>query len=288
MKNALTNLTIGLTLISSSFCSMANSVWEVKKGDDSVYVGGTIHLLPVSEFPLPEAFTDTYAKVDEIVLEAELPDPTDQSSRMASLTAMRYGEGVAITDFISPELKAELDSYFDSVGVDFDSLTGFKPGFIGTVIFSIEANKAGMAGQGVDAYFKQLAEKDDKTIQFLETFESQLEMLAQLGVGDEESALSSQVKGVHDMVPTFQKIIKAWRQGDSDTIETLAVLPLKEQYPNTHHVLLPARNHRWVPQIEAMFNDEDKEFVLVGAAHLIGEGSVLELLESKGYEVNKL
>jgi uncharacterized protein YbaP (TraB family) len=43
-----------------------------------------------------------------------------------------------------------------------------------------------------------------------------------------------------------------------------------------------------MPQIEAMFEDPDTEFVLVGAAHLIGGEGLVQLLQSKGYEVSQL
>ena len=40
--------------------------------------------------------------------------------------------------------------------------------------------------------------------------------------------------------------------------------------------------------IEAMFNDPDTEFVLVGAAHLVGADGLVELLRARGYDISKL
>ena len=37
-----------------------------------------------------------------------------------------------------------------------------------------------------------------------------------------------------------------------------------------------------------MFGDDDLEFVLVGAGHLVGEDNVLTLLQEKGYRVIQL
>ena len=39
-----------------------SSVWKVTKGEDTVYVGGTIHILPITEFPLPSQFMKAYKK----------------------------------------------------------------------------------------------------------------------------------------------------------------------------------------------------------------------------------
>jgi uncharacterized protein YbaP (TraB family) len=43
-----------------------------------------------------------------------------------------------------------------------------------------------------------------------------------------------------------------------------------------------------LPEIEKLVADTPTEFVLVGAAHLVGEQGLLQLLASKGYTVNQL
>ena len=43
----------------------------------------------------------------------------------------------------------------------------------------------------------------------------------------------------------------------------------------------------WIPAIEKMIS-EGEGFVAVGAAHLIGAGSVVELLQKKGYSVTRV
>ena len=64
------------------------SVWKVSKGEDIVYVGGTIHILPISEFPLPADFTEVYEKSDNFFgkVTDRLHSRFEQiSSRMSSL-----------------------------------------------------------------------------------------------------------------------------------------------------------------------------------------------------------
>jgi len=36
-----------------------------------------------------------------------------------------------------------------------------------------------------------------------------------------------------------------------------------------------------------MLQDADTEFVLVGAAHIVGDNGLLDLLAQKGYEINQ-
>jgi uncharacterized protein YbaP (TraB family) len=58
--------------------------------------------------------------------------------------------------------------------------------------------------------------------------------------------------------------------------------------PKTLKALLTDRNQNWIKDIDKMFTDNDREFVLVGVAHLVGRNSVLDLLKTKGYSVEQL
>ncbi len=58
--------------------------------------------------------------------------------------------------------------------------------------------------------------------------------------------------------------------------------------PETVKLMLTDRNKNWIKDIDKMFTDNDKEFVLVGVAHLVGDNNVLALLKNKGYQIEKL
>ena len=280
--------TVLASVLAASFSSFSNTVWEIKKGEDVVHIGGTVHLLPITEYPLPSVFTDTYQAADSIVLETKLPTPDDQAGQMAMLKAMAYADGETLSQHLSAQTNESLKQYFSAVGIEFEKLNKFKPGFISSMILNIETQKAGMAGAGVDMYFSQLANQDNKSIEYLETLDFQINMLANMGVGNEEYAIKHNLAEAEEIVPLLKKLIKAWRVGDENAINELALVQMKEQFPSSFKAMMTDRNLDWVPKIEALFNDDDQEFVLVGAAHLVGEDSVIEQLKDKGYKVTKL
>ena len=61
---------------------------------------------------------------------------------------------------------------------------------------------------------------------------------------------------------------------------------MQKNDPNSYKQLITDRNNDWLPKVEAMFNNDKNEFVLVGVAHLAGQDSLLTLLENKGYKVS--
>ena len=60
-----------------------------------------------------------------------------------------------------------------------------------------------------------------------------------------------------------------------------------EGYPQIENRLLRRRNIDWVKKIEAMMAEDKNIFIIAGAEHLIGPGSVVALLKEKGYKVKQ-
>lgn len=294
-KSIYKQLFIAASLLAVSFISLTahaqSSVWKVSKGTDHLFIGGTVHILPPSEFPLPKEFEQAYKESDSIVLEAKLPDASDAEFQMSMMQQMTYGNGKTISSFLTPKTQQQLNDYVSSLGVNLAMFEHFKPGFLVTMLALLEAKKAQLSGEGVDIFYSKQANKDKKNIAYLESAEFQMNMIADMGIGDEEHFIKSNIEQMKDFKAMFTGLLKAWREGDDKQLHKLAIIPMKED-PKTFKKLLTDRNRTWISHIERMFADNgkstDKEFVLVGVAHLAGDKSVLTLLKNKGYRVEKL
>lgn len=285
-------VSLGAALLATA-CSSASvlaetSMWKVSKGDDYLYVGGTVHFLPESAFPLPAEFDAAYQATDTLVLEVKMPDPADVAAQTALLQAMAYSDGRSLAKVLSPEVYQQVSDYFAPYGVQLQQLDGYKPGFIALQMLAIEMMKAKMAGEGVDSYFAKKADADDKTMAYLETVESQLNLLANMGEGYEDAFMKINLEQFSDFEKYFTGMIAAWRDGDMDKLNKLAVEPARQLDPVLYQALFVKRNNAWLPQIEQMFGNDSKELVLVGGGHLAGDDSVLALLQQAGYLVEQV
>ncbi len=292
-KHTFTQTVKAVGLFCAIFTNMAvqaqdSSVWKVSKGEDSVLIGGSVHILPVSEFPLPEQFDRAYQIADSLVFETRIPDPTDFKAQQQMMAAMAYPQQDSLLNHISEQTRTELSDYFAQFGANFEQLAQFKPGMIMLTMTAMEAQRAQLAGHGVDMYFAQRASQDAKPAEYLETVEMQTNMLANLAIGEEDVYLQGVLKDMPEFKAQLTGLIAAWRAGDTDQLDALVIESLKTKAPKIYQQLFVQRNQNWVPQIEAMFGDQDKEFVIVGVGHLVGEESVLKLLRDKGYQVEML
>lgn len=294
-KSIYNQLFITASLLAMSFVSLTvqaeSSVWKVSKGNDHIFIGGTVHILPPSEFPLPKEFEQAYKESDSLVLEAKLPEASDADFQMKMMRQMTYNNGKTISSFLSTKTQQQLNDYVLSLGVNLAMFEHFKPGFLVTMLALLEAKKAQLSGEGVDIFYSKQANRDNKSIAYLESAEFQMNMIADMGIGDEDRFIKSNLEQMKDFKAMFTGLLKAWREGDDKQLNKLAIMPMKDD-PKTFKKLLTDRNRTWISHIDRMFADDgkstDKEFVLVGVAHLAGDKSVLTLLKTKGYRVEKL
>ena len=80
---------------------------------------------------------------------------------------------------------------------------------------------------------------------------------------------------------------------DPDIMEDVDVASLerhgytKQDLEEFQRTLLDDRNADWIPKLEKLF-EQDKVFVAVGAAHLMGPHGVIALLKQRGYEIARI
>ena len=280
-------ISLAILFIFSTAASSNSSVWKVSKGNDHVFIGGTIHVLPEDEFPLPDEFMDAYKNTDKIILEAQLPDSTDMAAQQAMLAQMSYSEGKTLQGVLTASTYKMLAKYFEAMGMNLEQFINFKPGFVVSIMALIELQKSDISGEGVDAYFEELATQESKEIDYLETADFQFKMLGSLGEGYEDDFIKANIELNSDFTDFFQNTLDAWRSGDAKGLETLINTAAIESDAKSYDALFTQRNKNWVPKIEALFNNKNKEFVLVGAGHLFGKDGLLTLLKSKGYKVEQ-
>ncbi|SEH68101.1 hypothetical protein SAMN05660691_00867 [Rheinheimera pacifica] len=272
----------------SSTALAQTSMWKVSKGTDYVYIGGTVHFLPESAFPLPVEFDAAYNATDTLVLEVKIPEPNDIAAQTKLFLAMLYKDDRSLSKVLSPDVYQQVRDYFATHGVQLQQFNGYKPGFIMLQMQALEMKKAQMAGEGVDSYFDKRAKADGKTLAYLESLESQIRLLANMGEGNEDDFMTMNLEQLDDFKNYFASMIAAWRVGDINELDKLLLEPSRALDPILYQALFVERNSAWLPKIEQMFGNDSKELVLVGGGHLAGEHSVLALLQQAGYTVEQV
>ncbi|MDO8907914.1 MAG: TraB/GumN family protein [Pseudohongiella sp.] len=280
-------LVAGTTLASFSLQAQT-SVWRISDGDSDVYIAGTVHLLRQQDYPLPAAYDQAYVASERLFFETDIGGMSDMGLQQRMLRELTYQDGRSLSTVLDADSYAALSAYVESTGLPMAMLQNFKPGLLISTLSVLEFQKLGFTPQGVDSYYFTRALGDGKPRGELETIDEQIAMLAAMGEGYESEFVMYSVKDFSQIGESIERIVQAWRGGDTAALSAEFIEPMLEDTPVLYDSLLVRRNNNWMPQVEAMFTEDGTEFVLVGVAHLVGEHGLIEQLQNKGYDVTQL
>ena len=263
-----------------------SSVWQASKGDSTVFLGGTIHLLRPQDYPLPGAFEVAYQSSERLFFEIDQSQMTDMSVQTRMMQRLMYQDGRTLESVLDEEAYAALAAHTEEVGLPLAMIQSFKPGLLLSTLSVIEFQSMGFTPQGVDAYYNARAMDDGKVRGELETIDQQIGLLEAMGEGYESEFVLYSLRDLEVAGEAMEDMVAAWRAGDQAQLEAQFINPMLDEAPELYDSMLVVRNNNWMPQIEAMFDEPGTEFVLVGAAHLVGEHGLLAMLLRRGYEVS--
>ena len=286
LKDLALLLAMSLSLFNGAWAD--TSVWVITSGNNTVYLGGTVHLLRPTDYPLPEEYEQAYQASSIIYFETDISAMTDFSVQAQMLQQLSYDDGRTLKTVLNTEAYTALSAYTDKLGLPLMMLEKFKPGMVVSTLQLLEFQKMGFTPQGVDNYFNTRAIADAKTLGQLESIEQQIGFLAAMGEGNESEFILLSLRDLEEIEAVMEEMIRAWREGDNDKLAEMFIADMKAEAPELYDSLLLQRNLNWIPQIESMLRDADTEFVLVGAAHLVGDQGLLDLLSRKGFQVKQL
>jgi hypothetical protein len=277
-----------LLLFTTTAAWAQSPVWEVEKNDRLMFIGGTIHLLMPQDYPLPQAFETAYQQSAAVIFETDLDRLQSPEFQLYMLQQLSYSDGRNLQQVLSADTYAALAEFFSARGVPMTAVDNFKPGMVLMMMTMIELQRIGVVGVGVDDHFSKRLAEDQKTKGQLESVEQQIEFIANLGVGNEDAILAYNLADLAQLPEMWRSMTRAWRSGDMATLEELAATPLRQEFPDIYQTMVVDRNSAWIPQIEALADTQQVEFVLVGALHLVGDEGLLAELARRGYRVRQL
>ncbi len=262
-------------------------LWEVSSEKATLFLLGTVHLLKPGTHTVSPAAEAAFQQAQTILLEVDLDEAeSPEAGKLFSRMALLRDE--TIEDKISSETLALLVEKTEAMGLPFDRLRSFKPWFLSLTLTLIKLQTLGFDPKhGIDRYFFDKAMQADKEIRALETVEYQLDRFAGLPDRIQEQLLLQTLQELDDLEEEMEQMVEAWSRGEVEVLEELTQESFKE-FPGLYQRLIVERNKNWLLKIEPILNRPGTTMVVVGALHLVGSESVVELLQEQGYTVKQL
>ncbi|PLX78793.1 MAG: TraB/GumN family protein [Desulfuromonas sp.] len=281
-------LLLMLLVTSTTFAADKHSIWKADKGASTVYLVGSIHLLNQQSYPLPEIYDRIFSESQNIAFETDLDQIQSPAVQQRLLLAASFKPGNSLQTVLADETYAKLKRYLTAQGLSIENLSGLKPWMLCLTLSIIEMQKLGFSPQfGLDQHFMQKAQRQGKIVLQMESVDEHLATLTGLDRLDQNILVEQTLRDLDKVSTLFGNMVSAWRHGDAEQLDRLINGSMRAE-PQLKELLLDRRNRKWCAKVESLLELKQTAMVVVGAAHLAGKGSVVELLRQKGYRVEQL
>lgn len=265
----------------------APAVWTLSDDDTTVYLLGTIHLLKPDTPWYTQELKQIMADAESLTVEAEVDAIDPMQMQQLVMRVGFYPQGQLLADDLPDDVMAELRGMAGRAGLPAAALDRMKPWLAGITLTAQLSARAGFLPQyGVDATLLGEARETGMTVRPLETIEEQLGLFSDMPMAAQVQFLKDGLRELENIDAFFERLKTAWLEADLKTIEDMLAEGLTANTALAQAMLYD-RNAAWLPQITALLEEDGVHLVAVGAGHLIGEDSVIDMLDDAGHAVSR-
>ncbi len=268
--------------------------WEIKRGEASIFVLGTIHVADKNFYPIEETIINEFDSADEIY--SEIGDLEELNAlplklQKMMMKSMNLEPEKNLSNFLAKEDIKLLYKEFGKKNIE--PLLSFDPWILAWLIPQMIYQKNGLnPAYGIDMYFIKRAK--ERKINALESADLQFDIISS-GTFEEQlkrlyESMES-LKNLDQSLEEMHELREAYLENDTETINKMLKKRTKiekgmtdEEYEEFTQKLLIDRNIAWAKIFDKLLGDgktAKKVFVFAGTGHFIGENSVFDFLTNE-------
>ncbi len=266
------------------------AMWVVHGPHATVYLFGTMHMLPRSAQWFTPAIRQAFDRSEVLWEEADI-GTGDPAKMMAIL-----GQAVSSTDLFSrlpAQYATKLRLELRQCGMPDIAVSHLQP-WMAQMMPSIcammqnAAHGTGPAPQlGPEATLVHAAQAQGKAVAYFETAEQQI---GYLSGGSEHSQIVRLEQAIDEasggLSSEFSQMETAWLAGNEAGLRT-QVDQLQKQDAAEYNAIFVQRNARFAERIAEMARGRGTFFIAIGAGHLVGQDGVPAQLAKQGVKAKR-
>jgi len=258
-------------------------VWKGTGPDGAtLYLGGSMHALQSTDYPLPNAYNRAFSASSQLVFEDD-PKAGLQAAK-ALVRAGTYPRSDSLKNHVDPRTYEYMRRFFALINVPEDKFAKIRPWLIDVMLLSPSFENWQL---GIERFLARRAKANSKSVSGLESPKEHNAVFVDLTDREAEALLLILFINAGRGESRGSKIVDAWRHGDADTIDRMSRESFSD-FPLLGKRLIYVRNRNWIPRIEGYLRSGKTCFVVVGAGHMGGPDGLLALLRARGYTVEQL
>lgn len=276
--------------VTNTVTAQSSLLWEINSTSNTVYLLGSIHLATADFYPLNGKIEQAFNRSDILVVEVNINQVDQAQLKAMMMEKGSYSEGDSLAMHISVHTYELVEKELQGLGLDITQFAKHKPWFLAQAISVSELQGLGFDPlYGIDKYFLDRSE-GKKTILELESFDFQIKLFDNFSDYYQELLLFYAIVDLETIEEEMRALISAWACGDVEKLESIISRPLLK-YPQLEAIyekLIYERNTNMLRNIEQYLTATEDYFIIIGAAHLVGEKGIIKLLKERGYSLKQL
>lgn len=275
-------------------------LYKVNDSEGNIaWMFGSIHAGRADFYPLPDYVMNAYNNADSLAVEVDLVAfSQDVTLQTDALSVLVYSDGTTIKDHLPEEVYTQAVAIMEEIGLYDPMMDYYCPMFWSS---AIESSSMGTdiadPNLGIDMFFLNSAKESGKKILEVESPKAQYELMASFSDELQTIMLAEAVAayGNKSYEEQIINMMDLWASGDEAAfaafLETDTSVMTEEQkaiYAEYMKEMFSDRNILMADFTENALKSGEEVFVCVGAAHVIGVDSMIELLTDRGYTVERI
>ena len=260
-------------------------MWEVSDADSHIWLFGSIHVLPPGVPWRTPAFDDALHQAEQVYFEADV-GPLGQVAIVLKSISMGMSGPKPWLPELTPEQTAKLTAAISPLGLTTQQLSAFPAWLAEATIEDKVMKSLGFdIALGVDPSLQAELPKERKS--YFETAAGQMDMLADEPIDVQIKRLMATVDNIDKLPAQIGELATTWEAGNTDALGTQILDDPSIDKAFLKRMVLD-RNANWVTTIEQLMAGNHQDLIVVGAGHLTGAGSVVDLLGKAGFTVQRI
>jgi uncharacterized protein len=294
------------------------ALWKVADKDTTIYLFGTVHVLPQGLEWYDDAIAKALNGSDIIVTEIPMDAASEASLQQMALAKGALPAGTTLRGLLTEEQKTQYAAALNQLGGKIeaaqlaqvpaearaqyeaakaqglvpnpgDAMAGqfdaMKPWMVGLTLSILPLTLEGYdPNSGVEKVL--LSKVGEKEKGALETVEFQLGIFDGMPQDAQITMLMEAATGMDKTAPMLNRMVAEWVEGDADQLAEIMNEGMDD--PKVADALLYSRNRNWAEWIDTRLDTPGTVFIAVGAGHLAGAKSVQDYLGQKGIKVTRV
>lgn len=264
------------------------AMWVLSDHDTTIYLFGTIHLLPKGTEWRTAKFNQAAASASDLVVETVI-DEANPASAAAEMMKMAVSPNLPLLlDRVPADKRAALAGVATKSGVPMAVLDKLETWAAGFILLGVTFKELGLdPASGVENALKSEFKAANKPIGQLETNAEQFGFFDTLPEAAQRKFLESVLDDPAKGKAQFNEMLSVWTRGDVKAMGDTFNRELADS-PDLRENLLRRRNANWNIWLQRRLAQPGTTMVAVGAGHLSGSDSVIAMLEKSGYKVKRV